>query len=161
METPPRIEPYGNKKFQLNLNEDELYIIMTALDIKFRLNMGSIDDALRQLPIDYDKYYNTESWTDWNLTIDIIRQLISQFTIDNVDGWHDVLSVEGSEVRPECLQAYEMARAIRDVLVSGPTTSSRVVELTTLPQPCAIVDESTSNCPCNDDLHRPHQDHDQ
>ena len=153
METPPRIEPSGNKKFQLTLTEDDLSIIMRALDIKFRLNMGSIDDALRELPLDYDRYYNTKSWTDWNLTVDIIRQLISQFTIDNVDGWHDVLSVDGSEVKPECLRAYEMVKSIRDVLVSGPITSP-------LPQPCAIVDESTSNYPCNDDLHRPHQDRD-
>lgn len=153
METQPRTEPSGHRKFQLNLTEDELSIILRALDIKFRLNMGSIDDALRELPLDYDKYYNTESWKDWNLTIGIIRQLTSQFTIGNVDGWHETLAVDGSGVKPECLQAYEMAKAIRDVLVSGSTTSSRVVELTT-PSRCAIVDESTSNYPCNDDRHQ-------
>ena len=152
--TPPLSSRHGSRKFQLTLDESDLYLIMQALNLKITLNVGQTANAFSELPIDYEKYYKVPYWNDWNLTKEVIRQLISDFTIENVDGYHRSLSVEGPEVSSACKRCYKLYSMIKqaineDFLIKGVITHAT-------PSPCATLDESTSNYTCNDDQHQGH-----
>lgn len=141
METPFRRTPPGEIKLivgetVLPLTEKDLLIINESLSLRVRLNLGGICEACRYLPLDYNKHYNSHSWNDWGMVVDIIRQLVSQFTIENVDGWHSSLSVHSPHISPTTTRASELSESLHN-LITGRVDDS--------PPTCAILDEANNS----------------
>ena len=100
---------------ELALSPDDIRLIMSALHIKSMLNMGQTSYSFLELPIDYNTHYNT-NWQDWLLTVDVIRQLLAQFMIDNAND-HTFLSPEDPRVNPKCRRGIELTESLGDLLL--------------------------------------------
>jgi hypothetical protein len=141
METPFLRTPLGEIKLiigetVLPLTEEDLLIIKESLSLRVKINLGGICEACRYLPLDYNKHYNSHSWNDWRMVVDIIRQLVSQFTIENVDGWYSGLSVHSPHISPTTTRAYELSESLHN-LTSGGVDDP--------PPTCAILDEANNS----------------
>lgn len=140
--TSPSSRP--GRRFQIVVDEDDLRLLKEAIEIKMRLNIGQINDAFNELPIEHNKLYSTDRFKDWTLTIGIIRQLISQFTKSNVDGWTSSLSIFGDEVKPSCRRSYHLYEKFRKALGRIGEETDLIECLTPGDHP-AIVDEATNS----------------
>lgn len=74
----------------IRIFNNEIDILLESLELKISICRGEIGKALACLP--------TKGGTDWDMAVDVITQLVSVHTIDNVDGAYKCLYDPGNTV---------------------------------------------------------------
>lgn len=97
--------------YTITLTERQLHILRYAADLMSRLGIGQWREVLGYLPISKDIDYNS-----YHRDIDFIGNILSSYTIGNVDGWRSNLGICNPDVREESRIAFDMVQVMRNTL---------------------------------------------
>lgn len=94
-------------KYRITLTQEQAALVSEALDVYASLRTGQFRAALELLPT--SKVFPR----GWHETIDAVGRLLSEHTIEHVDGWRSSLGITHEKVQESGKIAWDMHQAIR------------------------------------------------
>lgn len=98
-------------EYKLTLTEEQMKILSVATDVFARLGIGQFQCALEYLPIKNGLLNET-----WHKDMEQIRDIISKYTIDHVDGYRSSLGIHSKKVKDIFKNSYDLHQVIRHKL---------------------------------------------
>lgn len=94
------------------LSNKEVSAVVCSLNLVCSLRLGSLSGLFELLPYDYTERLNYEWLTEWTITKYTISRIVSQFTIDNVDGINKTLFPSHSFFQNHGMETLEVLEEI-------------------------------------------------
>jgi len=105
-------------RYVIEVNAEQLRLLANACEVLSRVSIGQLDSAIEHLPLRSD----IDNWEEYHKDRDQIRELISRYTQNGVDGYRSSIGIYNA--RPYAKILYDLHQVFRNVSLDNQETKN-------------------------------------